>query len=108
MNRFDRDRLIERAKLAIAAIVVGGGTLFAVSELYGAWSYGTIRARRHGIVSIDRDPEAFWFAVGVDAFFLAIVLIGAVFMGWARSGERPPKAGRPPMRDQTKAGKFDP
>lgn len=108
MNRFDRARLLERAKLAIAAFVVGGATLFAVSKLYGAWSNGTIRTRRHGIVSIDGNPEAFWFAVSVCALFVGMVLIGAVFMGWAQSAERRPKAPTIPMEDQTKVRKFEP
>ncbi|ALN71989.1 hypothetical protein [Aureimonas sp. AU20] len=108
MNRFDRDRLIERVKIAAGAIAIGGGASFAVFELYGAWSYGTIRARRQGIVSMHENPDAFWFSVGVYVFFLAMVLAGAAFMAWVRSGVKPPRAPRPPMLDQTKIGKFDP
>jgi hypothetical protein len=108
LNRFDRARLLERAKLAISAFVVGGATIFAVYELYGAWSNGTIRTRRHGISSIDGNPQAFWFAVGVDVLIVGMVLIGAVFTGWARSAEKRPKAPPIPIEDQTKTRKFEP
>jgi hypothetical protein len=108
LNRFDRARLLERAKLAISAFVVGGATIFAVYELYGAWSNGTIRTRRHGIASIEGNPEAFWFTVSVCALFVAMVIVGAVFMSWARSIEKQQKAPAIPMEDQTKVRKFEP
>lgn len=106
MNRCDRPRLLERVKLAISAFVIGGATIYAVFELYEAWSNGTIRTRRHGIASIDGKPEAFWFAVSLCALFVAMVRFGAVFMGWALSLEKRQNAPAIPMEDQTKSAQI--
>ncbi|KAB0679258.1 hypothetical protein [Aureimonas leprariae] len=107
MTRVNRERFFERCKPAASLTFFAGLAGFAAYALWGAWAHGEIWVRHGGSVSVTEHPGAFWFAVAVNVYGLAIILGGIGLVLRVRAGREPSRPPRPPFVDEARVQPFD-